>query len=298
MARIRSIKPHFFRHEGLYESERETGLPLRLAFAGLWTAADREGRFIWSARNLKLDALPYDDDVDFARVLDALWSRGSIKKYVVDGKEYGFIPSWLDHQVINNREAPSNLPEPNETNTLTREARDDDASVTPLKSAQAEGKGREGERKGTDKGTRDARSSEVLFEDFWRAYPKRKGANPRKTALAAFLKALKVGEDPQAIIAGAKRCAVAESENINTKYIPQAVKWLHDERWKDYNAAAIASLPSREEQERAWRFALDYKERKGFWDLRSPEPGSRDCKIPPEFIEQWKAERAKQGATP
>jgi hypothetical protein len=70
LARIRTIKPEFFRHADLYEAEKETGLPLRLAFAGLWTAADREGRFKWRPRELKLDCLPHDD-VDFSRVLDA-----------------------------------------------------------------------------------------------------------------------------------------------------------------------------------------------------------------------------------
>lgn len=146
MARIRTIKPGFFRHEELFEAERETGLPLRIAFAGLWTAADREGRFRWSPRQLKLDCLPYDD-VDFARVLDALNTRGFIVRYAVDGKEYGYIPSWSVHQVINNREAASEIPEPKEINTLTRDARVDDSSTTPLVHAQVEGKGREGERK-------------------------------------------------------------------------------------------------------------------------------------------------------
>ena len=57
MARIRTIKPEFFRHEALFEAEHRAGLPLRLAFAGLWTAADREGRFKWRPRQLKLDVL-------------------------------------------------------------------------------------------------------------------------------------------------------------------------------------------------------------------------------------------------
>lgn len=144
MARIRTIKPEFFRHEALYEAEQETGLPLRIAFAGLWTAADREGRFRWAPRQLKLDCLPYDD-ADFSRVLDALMTRGFIVKYAVDSKYYGHIPSWKQHQVINNREKPSDLPSPNEINTLTREARVDDASATPLKQVQVEGKGKEGE---------------------------------------------------------------------------------------------------------------------------------------------------------
>lgn len=140
MARIRTIKPEFFRHADLYEAEKETGLPLRLAFAGLWTAADKSGRFKWKPRELKLDCLPHDD-VDFSRVLDALATRGWLVRYAVQGVEYGAIPTWETHQVINNRETPSKLPAPNENNILTREARVLDALATPHK-----GKGREGER--------------------------------------------------------------------------------------------------------------------------------------------------------
>jgi hypothetical protein len=147
VARIRSVKPEFFRHEGLYEAERETGLPLRLAFAGLWTAADREGRFKWLPRQLKLDCLPYDD-VDFSRVLDALATRGFIVSYEAEGKTYGYIPSWHDHQVINNREAASTLPEPSNIKDLTRAPRVLDACATPLVHTQGEGKGRE--RKGRE----------------------------------------------------------------------------------------------------------------------------------------------------
>lgn len=112
MARIRTIKPEFFRHEGLYELEKYTGLPIRVAFAGLWTVVDREGRFAWKPRAIKLDCLPYDE-CNFEDILNALTSKGFVIKYKYeDGKEYGYIPSWLDHQVINTREAQSTIPEP------------------------------------------------------------------------------------------------------------------------------------------------------------------------------------------
>lgn len=151
MARIRSIKPDFFRHGGLFDAEKESGFPLRVAFAGLWTSADRDGRFQWRPRELKLDCLPHDE-VDFSRVLDALGTRGFIRKYRVDGVDYGFIPSWHEHQVINNRESASTLPEPIESSiesaTWTREARDVDASFTREArddhAGTGEGKGREG----------------------------------------------------------------------------------------------------------------------------------------------------------
>jgi hypothetical protein len=109
MARIRTIKPEFFRHEGLFEAERECKLPLRVAFAGLWTVADREGRFKWKPRAIKLDCLPFDN-VDFADVLEALYQHGFILKYEFDGEIYGCIPNWAKHQVINVREAKSTIP--------------------------------------------------------------------------------------------------------------------------------------------------------------------------------------------
>jgi len=153
--RIRTIKPEFFLHEGLFEAERAFKLPLRIAFAGLWCAADREGRFKWEPRRLGVQILPYDN-ADFSRVLDALGTRGFIRKYASTTGEFGLIPSFLSHQVINNRERESELPEPPESlqnqgvdACPTRAPRDDDGN-TDAESGR-EGKGREQGREG--KGT-------------------------------------------------------------------------------------------------------------------------------------------------
>lgn len=154
MARIRTIKPEFFQHEALHAAEEESGLPLRLAFVGLWCQCDKEGRFEWRPKRLKLNVLPWDE-VDFSRVLDALATRGFISKYACDGQEFGFIPSWRRHQVINNRERESEFPEPNENNQLlTREVRVIDASSTRHGKLQGELEGElEGERKGKGNGS-------------------------------------------------------------------------------------------------------------------------------------------------
>lgn len=156
MARIRTVKPRFFRHVGLFNAEKETGLPIRLAFAGLWTACDREGRFVWIPEELKLDCLPHDD-VDFSRVLDALATRCFIRRYTVAGVTYGCVPSWHDHQVINNREAASVLPPPPETvdvaGELTRAPRVADACPTRHGNYKAEGEGEEEEEGKEDTGT-------------------------------------------------------------------------------------------------------------------------------------------------
>src|SRR5580658_8914126 len=103
MSRIRTVKPELFNHEGLFEAEQHYQLPLRLAFIALFTCCDREGRFRWQPRRLKLDILPYDN-VDISRVLDALVTRGFIVKYEHQGEFYGCIPSWSRHQHINHRE--------------------------------------------------------------------------------------------------------------------------------------------------------------------------------------------------
>jgi len=151
MARIRSVKPELFLHEGLFDAEEETGLPVRLAFIGLWTQCDREGRFKWRPRRLAAAILPYDQ-VDFSRVLDALATRGFVEKYSVGRVDYGVIPSWTRHQVINNRESASEIPAPPQhaenNDELTRAPRVDDACPTESQSCKAEGKGRE--RKGKE----------------------------------------------------------------------------------------------------------------------------------------------------
>lgn len=155
MGRIRTIKPEFFLHEGLFDLEEETGLPIRLAFPGLWCQADREGRFKWQARKLKAQILPYDD-IDFSRVLDALATRGFVEKYEISGVVYGQICGFSDHQAINNREKDSEIPPPPEPSNgggLTREPRVDDATATPLCNAPAE---REGNGKGKEQDIKDS----------------------------------------------------------------------------------------------------------------------------------------------
>lgn len=115
MARIRTVKPEFFKHYDLYKAEKETKLPLRIAFQGLWLCADKEGRFKFNPTHLKLDILPYDE-VDFRVILAALEAYGFILKYEVGGKKYGLIPTLKEHQRFSGTEAKavSTLPEPPE----------------------------------------------------------------------------------------------------------------------------------------------------------------------------------------
>src|SRR5262245_30051913 len=60
LARIRSIKPGFFRNEDL------AAFPFqhRLLFAGLWLLADREGRLEDRPKRIHADLFPYDPALD------------------------------------------------------------------------------------------------------------------------------------------------------------------------------------------------------------------------------------------
>lgn len=111
MARIRNIKPGFFKDSDLYDAEKACGLPLRVAYAGLWTVADRAGRFKWKPREIKTDILPYDE-VDMGAVMDALVRYGFIFKYKAAGHDYGYVPNFEKHQFINKNELASQLPDP------------------------------------------------------------------------------------------------------------------------------------------------------------------------------------------
>ena len=114
MLRIRSVKPDLFQHEELYDAEKNSKLPLRLVFIGLFTCCDRAGRFHWRVRQLKRAILPYDD-CNMAEILETLVFFEYIVKYKVNGKPYGYIPSWSRNQRITGaRESASYLPDPME----------------------------------------------------------------------------------------------------------------------------------------------------------------------------------------
>ena len=113
MARIRTIKPDFFRHEGLQDLAAQHGAHVMLVFAGLWGHCDRFGRFECKPRHLKLDILPFleFDMADTIRILEA---AGFVQTYEVGSKRYGFIFSFAEHQRFGGKEAsePARYPEP------------------------------------------------------------------------------------------------------------------------------------------------------------------------------------------
>ncbi len=89
--------------------------------------------------------------------------------------------------------------------------------------------------------------ADLLFDEFWQAYPLKKGKKP---ARARWDKALKEGNDPAAIIAGAHqyRREMAAHPDPRIKF-PEG--WLNAERWNDEAGPAPQPQSKRERTQRA-----------------------------------------------
>jgi hypothetical protein len=248
VARIRTIKPEFPQSETVGKLSRDA----RLLFIMLWTISDDEGRLRAASRMLASLLYPYDDDARdlIDGWLDELEREGCIERYVVDGATYLQIRNWLKHQKID-KPTKSRLPPPDDSSRALAKARED--STTDLGSrivdqdppsrtvAVATAAGGQADLVENSPAVSKAVAAVVagkLFEDFWAAYAKRDGANPKEPAKKRFIAAVMSGEDADAIIAGARGYAeeLRRTNKLNTSYVAQAVTWLNQRRWVDYQA--------------------------------------------------------------
>jgi len=156
MPRIRTIKPEFFSDPDLVGCS----FAARLAFIGLWTHADREGRLKDDPRRLKLTLFP-GDTVKMDALLEELAAQKFILRYEVDGQRFIQIRTFTEHQQPHIREAPSTIPAP-----CQHRASPEKAVLSPEKAGLApcepvgregmgkvwgkEGMGKEGESKSAD----------------------------------------------------------------------------------------------------------------------------------------------------
>lgn len=151
MARIRTIKPDFFKNEQLAELSAIS----RLLFIGLWTLADREGRMLDRPKRIKAEIFPYDNVV-IDTELSRLQSAGFIERYEVGELKVIQVNNFTRHQRITGSEATTNseLPAPPTATHMCEEAEGNteenfgNTEETPRTTGR-EGKGKEG--KGKDK---------------------------------------------------------------------------------------------------------------------------------------------------
>jgi hypothetical protein len=118
---------------GIWRSEQVNNLSrdARLLFIGIFSNADDEGRLHGSARFLKANIFPYDEDVTAAVV--QTW-RGEVIQaglcalYWNDGREYLHLPTWSRHQRID-RPSKSTLPAPDDSDDTPGTPDEDSSNV-------------------------------------------------------------------------------------------------------------------------------------------------------------------------
>lgn len=154
MARIRTIKPEFFRSRSL----AKCSIGARLTFIGLWTECDAKGRGVADPRILKGALYALDDAITHVEVqgwLKELRSTGHIGLYQVDGDWFYEIAKFTKHQAAAYRtgEGVHPAPQPTPPAPPDDDLHDDEcknvqvAQTPTTKRAVREGKVREG--KGT-----------------------------------------------------------------------------------------------------------------------------------------------------
>ena len=101
--RIRTIKPEFWQHEDLSSLPPET----HILAAALLNYADDEGYFNANPRLVQAQCVPLrDDSTNIRRSLDDLSSIGYLTLHEgSDGKQYGHITKFLDHQRVDRPKA-------------------------------------------------------------------------------------------------------------------------------------------------------------------------------------------------
>lgn len=154
MARIRTIKPDFFKNEDLAE------LPAmaRLLFIGLFTLGDKRGRLEDRPKRIKAELFPYEN-IDIEKYLEQLFEKKFIIRYSVFFENENLnliqITNFEKHQRITGKESltesayPEYVMEEGNTGETTGKHWGNTGETTGI--TGKEGKGREEERKGKEK---------------------------------------------------------------------------------------------------------------------------------------------------
>jgi hypothetical protein len=220
MARIRSLKPDFFKDEDLATLPYEA----RILYSGLWCYADKAGRLEDRPKYLKAEIFPYDN-INIEKFLNLLCQpniqdrpeKVFIRRYTVNDRKYIDIPEFLKHQSPHNTEKDSVLPPFNGVltvnNTLINNDTQSSGESDPISLSE---------------------SKSLLknkFEIFYKSYPKKKAKieaekafsklNPDDTLLNAMLSAIDKAKKSE------------DWMKDKGRYIPYPATWINAKRWLD-----------------------------------------------------------------
>lgn len=254
MARIRSVKPEFWKSEVIARlSHRE-----RLTFIALWSYVDDNGvgRDVPQLIAGELFALEPDPRETLANVrgdLARLSEEGRITRYTVDGKPYLHITNWDEHQRID-KPNKARYPDPDDPAAVPTCGYGDphDTSATPSRESSESPRLEQGNRGAGEQGIEEKPSSSLALRDerrpdpfdaFWAQYPRKVG---KTAARKAYLKARRSAEH-DTIMAGVFR--YADDPTRDPGFTAHPSTWLNEGRWEDEGPVrpgqlALAARPS------------------------------------------------------
>lgn len=290
MARIRSIHPALFTDEAF----AVLSMPARVLLLGLWTEADDQGVFEWKPITLKMRLMPVDS-VSVPDLLQELEAHNVIKSFEHDGREFGAIrnfckfqkpktPKYRDIRSIDIRNYVASTYPISESSNAEPSTFPQKVEMPPQREEGGDKK-EEVKKEISPPVAKATRGVDEKFEEFWKERPRRAGDDPRKPAEKKFKALVKTGVDPDLIISGAKLATAAAKEQgrYGTQYVPQTVKWLNDQRFVDYAAAAFTE---NDEPEINWDDQVARFKRGFQWSAKwcGPEPGMAGCRVPADIL--------------
>lgn len=206
MARIRSIKPEFCTSAQVAECSRNA----RLLFVLMWMHCDDNGVHPASAKQLRMECFPGDDDMTAAAVqelVEELKAQNLLTEYENGGARYWLVTGWK-HQRID-KPQPGKYPLPTDENsapvteTLPTHSQNAPGTLPPDRKGRdrkgSEGKGEEG--KGMVPAADAPAPTSEIWDSYRTAYLSRYGAEPVRNAtvnaqLAQVVKRLGSEEAP------------------------------------------------------------------------------------------------------
>lgn len=129
------------------------------------------------------------------------------------------------------------------------------------------------------------------FAEFWLAYPRRDGPNPRKPAKLVFDRLVAKGADPERLIAAAQ--ALAVENPTPTRFIPQAVTWLNQERFGDVDPVIAGDTFCPEDNQTTKLHVLRHRnEHSGLDPPRAIQGGKAGYMIPTTWVKSMQMRQA------
>lgn len=129
------------------------------------------------------------------------------------------------------------------------------------------------------------------FAEFWLAYPRREGPNPRKPAKLVFDRLVAKGADPDRLIAAAQ--ALAIENPTPTRFIPQAMTWLGQERFGDVEPIIPGDTFCPEDNQTTRLHVIRYRnEHDGAEPPRGVQGGKAGYLIPATWVKSMQMRQA------